>query len=112
MVRVEIAQAAADDLRRLILTHSLPPDTPARVRTSLEPLRTFPLLGPALHGRWQGFRFVVGPWRWLIPVYRHLPEENWVVVMTLQDARSSNAVAHLIARTCSAPEASGSCGSS
>jgi len=90
--RVEIAQAAADDLRRLVLTHSLPPDTPARVRTSLEPLQTFPLLGPALHGRWEGFRFVVGPWRWLILVYRHFPEENRVVVATVQDARSSNAV--------------------
>ncbi len=89
---MDIAQPAADDLRRLILTHSLPPDTPARVRTSLEPLRTFPLLGPALHGRWEGFRFVVGPWRWLILVYRHFPEENRVVVVTIQDARSSNAV--------------------
>ncbi len=89
---MQIAQAAADDLRRLILTHNLPPDTSARVRTSLEPLRTFPLLGPTLHGRWEGSRFVVGPWRWLILVYRHFPEENRVVVVTIQDARSSNAV--------------------
>ena len=92
MGRVEIAQAAADDLRRLILTHSLPPDTPARVRTSLAPLRSFPLLGPPLQGRWDGFRFVVGPWRWLILGYRLFPEENRVVVVTIQDARSSNAV--------------------
>ncbi len=87
-----MARAAAEDLRRLLLTHSLPTDTPARVRTSLAPLRTFPLLGPALHGRWEGFRFVVGPWRWLILVYRHFPAENRVVVVTIQDARSSSAV--------------------
>ena len=89
---MEIARAAADDLRRLILTHSLPADTPARVRTSLEPLRTFPRLGPALEGRWEGFRFVVGPWRWMILVYRHFPEQDRVVVVTIQDARSSAAV--------------------
>jgi len=89
---VEVAQGAADDLRRLILTHSLAADTAARLRTSLEPLRTFPLLGPALRGRWEGFRFVVGPWRWMIAVYRHFPEENRVVVVTIQDARSSAAV--------------------
>ena len=83
---------AADDLRRLILTHSLPADTLARVRTSLAPLRTFPLLGPALHGRWEGFRFVVGPWRWLILVYRHFHGDDRVVVVTIQDARSSTAV--------------------
>ena len=92
MARVEVAQAAVDDLRRLILTHSLPPETPARVRTSLEALQTFPLLGPALPGHWGGFRFVVGPWRWLILVYRHFPEENRVVVVIIQDARSSGAV--------------------
>ncbi len=92
MARVEIARAAAEDLRRLILTHSLPPDTPVRVRTTLEPLRTFPLLGPALHGRWEGFRFVLGPWRWMILVYRHFPEEDRVVVVTVQDARSTAAV--------------------
>jgi len=92
LARVELAQAAVEDLRRMMLTHSLPPDTAGRVRASLEPLRTFPLLGPALHGRWDGFRFVVGPWRWMILVYRHLVEDDRVVVVTIQDARASRAV--------------------
>lgn len=87
-----MAWAAAEDLRRLILTDSLAPDTSVRVRASLEPLQAFPLLGPALRGRWEGFRFVVGPWRWLILVYRHFAEEDRVVVVTVQDARSSTAV--------------------
>lgn len=92
MARVELAQAAVDDLRRLILTHSLPADTPSRVRASLDPLRSFPLLGPALTGRWEGFRFVVGPWRWMLLVYRHLADEDRLVVVTIQDARTSSAV--------------------
>lgn len=92
MARVEIARAVVDDLRRLTFTHSLPPDTGPRVRASIVPLRTFPLLGPALHGRWEHFRFLVGPWRWMILVYRYLPEEDRVVVVTIQDARGSSAV--------------------
>jgi plasmid stabilization system protein ParE len=91
LARVELAKAAVADLRRIILTHSLPPDTTARVRASLQPLRTFPLLGPELHGRWEGYRFLVGPWRWMILVYRHLAEEDRVVVVTIQDARTSSA---------------------
>ena len=92
MARVELAKAAVEDLHRIILTHSLPSDTTARVRASLQPLGTFPLLGPALHGRWEGYRFLVGPWRWMILVYRHLAEEDRVVVVTIQDARTSSAV--------------------
>ena len=92
MARVELAKVAIEDLQRIILTHSLPPDTPARVRASLRPLSTFPLLGPALHGRWENYRFVVGPWRWMILVYRHFAEGDRVVVVTIQDARTSSAV--------------------
>lgn len=38
MARVELAQAAVEDLERLIHTHSLPPDTKERVKRSLRPL--------------------------------------------------------------------------
>lgn len=72
-------------------TQSLPPDTRARVRASLDPLRTFPLLGSALLGRWEDLRFVVGPWRSMILVYRHIPADDRVVVVTIQDARTSEA---------------------
>ena len=90
MTRVEISAAAAADLERLIFTHSLPPDTKDRVRKSLRHLEEFPLLGPALHGRWAGFRFVLGPWRWLILVYVFLEDEDRIVVVTIQDGRSSH----------------------
>jgi hypothetical protein len=88
---VELAATAVDDLDALIRTHSLPGDTRARVARSLRPLATFPLLGPALTDRWDGFRFVLGPWRWLLLIYVFLEEEDRVVVVTVQDARGSTA---------------------
>jgi hypothetical protein len=36
-------------------------------------------------------RFVLGPWRWLLVVYRYEESEDRVLVLTLQDARSSAA---------------------
>ena len=81
--------AAVEDLERLILTHSLPEDTVARVKKSLRPLESFPLIGAPLESRWTGFRFVLGPWRWLIAVYVFDTEADQVSVVTIQDARSS-----------------------
>jgi hypothetical protein len=46
-------------------------------------------MGPALDGPWEGFRFLLGPWRWLLLVYVYLPDEDRVVVVTVQDARSA-----------------------
>lgn len=92
MPRVELARAAVEDLDALIRTHSLPPDTRARVARSLRGLEQFPLMGPALTGRWEGLRFVLGPWRWMLLVYVHLDEDDRVVVVTVQDARASSAV--------------------
>ena len=89
MASVELARAAVEDLDALIRTHSLPPDTRHRVARSLRPLERFPLLGPALSGRWEGFRFLLGPWRWLLLVYVYLEAEDRVVVVTIQDARSA-----------------------
>ncbi len=91
MARVALARAAVEDLDGLIRTLSLPADTRARVVRSLRPLERFPLIGPALHGRWEGFRFLLGPWRWLVLVYVVIEPEDRVVVVTVQDARSSTA---------------------
>ena len=91
MARVELARAAVADLDRLILTHSLPDDTRERVRTALEPLRHFPRLGPELAGRWEGFRFILGPWRWMLLVYVFDKGRDRVVIVTIQDTRTSSA---------------------
>lgn len=89
MARVEISRSAAADLDRLIRSHSLPTNTMGRFKRSVRPLGRFPWLGPALGGRWAGFRFVLGPWRWMIVVYVYLEDEDRVVIVTIQDARSS-----------------------
>ncbi len=89
MAHVALAHAAVDDLDRLVLTHSLPDDTRQRVRTTLEPLRQFPRLRPELAGRWEGFRFVLGPWRWGLLVYSFDEARDRVVIVTIQDARAS-----------------------
>jgi hypothetical protein len=91
VARVELAAAAVEDLDRLILTHSLPANTKARVQRTLRPLGPFPLLGAELGGRWEDFRFVLGPWRWMVIVYAYLEDEDRVVVVPIQDGRSSAA---------------------
>lgn len=91
MARVELAAAAVAELDRLIRTHSLPADTKRRVRRALAPLRRFPRLGPELGGRWRGFRFLMGPWRWLLIVYVLIEDDDRLVVVTIQDGRSSAA---------------------
>ena len=92
MAGVEIARAALEDLDRLIAVLTLPADTRARVRASLEPLARFPRLGPELSGRWRELRFILGPWRWMLIVYEYRETEDRVVILTIQDARSSSAV--------------------
>ena len=93
MARVEFSAAAADDLARLKITHRLPPDTNERVRRSLRSLGRFPRLGTPLEGRgWEGFRFILGPWRWMVIVYEYVEDQELVLVVTVQDARSSSAV--------------------
>lgn len=88
--QVEVARTAVEDLERLTSVLSLPSDTRARVRAALEPLREFPRLGPELSGRWAGTRFVLGPWRWMLIVYEYDQDAERVVVLTIQDSRSSS----------------------
>lgn len=92
MARVEVSRSAAADLDRLIRSHSLPKNTRLRLKRSVRPLSRFPRLGPELGARWAGFRFVLGPWRWMIVVYIDIEDEDRVVIVTIQDARSSIAV--------------------
>jgi plasmid stabilization system protein ParE len=91
VARVEISRSAADDLESLIRTHSLPKNTSQRLKRAVRPIGRFPRLGPELGGRWSGFRFVLGPWRWMLVVYVYFESEDRVVIVTIQDARSSHA---------------------
>jgi hypothetical protein len=93
MPRVVITPEAVAALDRLIVTHSLPVDTKERVRRSLRPLEAFPRVGRELEGGgYDGLRFVLGPWRWMVVVYEYDETSDTVGVLTVQDARSSTAV--------------------
>ena len=91
MAQVELTLVAVADLDRLIAGLTLPAHTRERVRFSLQPLREFPRLGTELTGRWHGLRFLTGPWRWMLLVYGYHPDTDRVVILTVQDARSSSA---------------------
>ncbi len=91
MARVELSEVAARDLQRLILTHNLPADTPDRVLRRLQSLKRFPELGPRLGGGWAAYRYVLGPWRWMVGVYDYLENEDRVLVATIVDGRSKSA---------------------
>ncbi len=74
----------------MIVTHSLPADTKARIKRSLRVLERFPHIGRQLDRRWYPMRFILGPWRWMLIIYDDYDEaSDLVIVLTIQDARSS-----------------------
>ncbi|HET7026103.1 MAG TPA: hypothetical protein VFI28_00270 [Candidatus Limnocylindrales bacterium] len=87
-VKVVIAARALADLTDLIESRDLPADTGRRVRTSLEQLETFPLLGKRLTGRWRPFRMLLGTWPWMLLIYLYAEETGTVTVVAIHDARS------------------------
>jgi hypothetical protein len=90
--RVEASAAATEDIARLRITHSLPADASERIRRSLQALRWFPRLGTQLdEGGWEGFRFLLGPWRWMVIVYDYDENDDRVVLVAVLDGRSSSA---------------------
>lgn len=90
MAQLTVARRAVEDLARLIVTHSLPSDTPARVTRSLQPVAEFPLMGSPVEAT--PYRFLLGPWRWMLLVYVHDPDIDRVTVLGIEDARSASAV--------------------
>lgn len=89
MARVVVTHAAARDLRELIASHHLPKNAVERVKLSIRPLADFPELGAELGGVFASRRFLLGPWRWMIVIYRFDPESDLVVILAIADARTS-----------------------
>jgi plasmid stabilization system protein ParE len=89
VARVVVTATARADLHELIRTHSLPADTESRLGSALQPLAGFPRLGPELGGRFAGRRFILGPWRWMVVVYRWHEDRDLVAVLAIVDARSA-----------------------
>jgi hypothetical protein len=80
------------DRDQLVRTYSLPDDTANTYIAALEPLRRFPRLGPELRRALGGFRFILGPWRWMLFVYVFDEARDRVTKVTTNEARTSTAV--------------------
>jgi hypothetical protein len=88
---VQLTATAVGHLEELVATHSLPGDTRARLRRSLAILSDFPSVGARLPEPNDQLRFLLGPWRWLLVVYRYDEATDTVVVLGLEDVRSNAA---------------------
>lgn len=86
-----VSPQARDDLDDLVRELNLPPDTRRRVKKRLRSLERFPAR-QRLFGNWEGFRFVLGPWGWMLIVFTFDEETDEVIVATIQDARASTSV--------------------
>ena len=91
MARVLITPRAVQDLHDLVDGLGLPPDSLVRVQRTLRTLHRFPLAGRALTSRWDGTRFLIGPWPWMILVYTFDEGDDAVYVVAVHDGRSSSA---------------------
>jgi plasmid stabilization system protein ParE len=91
LARVLITPRAIADLRGLIDGLGLPETTLSRVQRTLRTLERFPLAGRTLTGRWQGTRFLIGPWPWMILIYTFDEPDDAVYVIAVHDGRSSAA---------------------
>jgi len=89
VAKLVIAPAAASDLAVLIRELKLPSDARLRVRTRLRQLADFPESGEELTGRWQGFRYILGPWRWMLIVFVYDKDADQVNIVTIQDSRAA-----------------------
>jgi plasmid stabilization system protein ParE len=92
LTRLEWSEQAIASLDQVILSHSLPSDTRARIEHSAQVLKRFPRFGPELSTLADGaeLRFLVGPWPWLLIVYLYIADENRAVVVSIEDGRAAS----------------------
>lgn len=76
-------------MNEAIAALTLQDDAWTRIGRSLRVLETFPLAGPELAGRWTPTRFVLGPWSWMILLYRYEESSDRVYVVAMHDGRSA-----------------------
>ena len=91
LATVWVAPTALEDLADLVRTRSLPTDTRLRFRSRVGQLRVAPESGSPLEGQWAGYRFLLGPWNWMLVIYEYDRASDRVTVVTVQDARMSSA---------------------
>lgn len=76
-------------MNEAIAALTLPDDAWTRIGRSLRVLETFPLAGAELADRWTPTRFVLGPWSWMILLYRYEESSDRVYVIAIHDGRSA-----------------------
>lgn len=89
MAQVIVTPRGQRDVDDAIAALGLPGDTWTRVARSLRVLETFPLAGAELAGRWSPARFVLGPWPWMVLLYRYEESSDRVFLVAMHDARSA-----------------------
>lgn len=89
MAQVIVTPQGRRDVEEAIAALGLPDDSWSRIARSLKVLETFPLAGAELGGGWAPTRFVLGPWSWMILLYRYEEESDRVFVIAMHDARSA-----------------------
>ena len=89
MAQIIVTPQAQRDVNDAIATLHLPDDAWPRVARSLRALETFPLAGAELRGRWAPTRFVLGPWSWMLLLYRNEELSDRVFVVAMHDGRSA-----------------------
>lgn len=89
MAQVIVTPQAQRDVEEAAAALKLPVDVWSRVARSLRVLETFPLAGIELRGRWSPTRFVLGPWSWMLLLYRYEDSSDRVFVVAMHDARSA-----------------------
>jgi len=89
VAQVFVTPRARRDVEEAISSLNLPEDAWARIARSLRVLETFPRAGPELSGNWASVRFVLGPWPWMILLYRYEESSDRVYVVAMHDGRSA-----------------------
>jgi plasmid stabilization system protein ParE len=84
-----VTPRAERDIEEAIADLGLPDDTWARIGRALRLLEDFPLAGRALEAQWSATRFLLGPWPWMILLYRYDEDSNRVFLVAVHDARSA-----------------------
>jgi plasmid stabilization system protein ParE len=89
VAQIIITPRAQRDVEEAISALSLPAGTWSRVAHSLRVLETFPFAGAELRGKWAPTRFILGPWLWMLLLYRYEESSDQVFVVAMHDARSA-----------------------
>lgn len=91
MALVEFSRTAVTHLDHLIDSRSLPGDTRSRVVGASRHLEHFPESGAVLEGKLARYRFVLGPWSWMLIIYEYFADDDLVVITGIEDSREADA---------------------